>query len=98
MTDEFPLDEFVFGRDNSKARQEFNKGLDEIERRHVNYFEQRQGKPWQDRDNLRNHCHFNYDGKQITFINLPGSDLDPEIWQECLRLFNSIFQKFKKQY
>ena len=86
------LDELFYGNEAAEKIGKLKTGLIEIEKKHIDYFEKREGKfNKDDYDRLHNHYITITNPGGITFGFTTDSDLDEDIRKECIELFNGIF-------
>lgn len=83
--------ELVFGYKNSKDLEKFEDGLDEIQNKYKSYFEHKNNSGFI--DGISNHYILIISNGTIKFIFNKDSNLDLEIKNECIQLFESIFNK-----
>ena len=69
----------------------FKEGLDKIEKRHQHYFSHRQHKYLIKPDLLRYHYVISKEAGKILFDFIEDTDLDFRIKEECLALYQSIY-------
>ena len=86
------LNELFYGKETAGKIEKFKNGMLEIEKNHLNYFEQRPKKFSKDEiDRLHNHYITQTNNNGISFNFIKDSDLSEHIRNECIELFNQIF-------
>ena len=86
------MSELSFGKEATEKIEKFEKGLEEVENRHSEYFAKRKAKNEFDKnDRLHNHYTTVTDKNGISFNFLEESDLDIDIKLECKQIFENIF-------
>ena len=86
------FNELFYGKEAAEKIEKFKNGMLEIEKKHFHYFEQRTKKFIVDEsDRLHNHYITETDKNGISLKFLNDSDLSQLIRNECIELFNQIF-------
>ncbi len=76
-----------------KKLSEFKSGLNQIEQRHIEYFKPRKSRiKHLDQYKLISHCDFtNFVGPTTPQLKVVDPDLDQEILNEVMELFDKVF-------
>jgi hypothetical protein len=86
------LNELFYGKEAAEKIEKFKNGMLEIEKRHLDYFEQRPKKFTHDKsDRLHNHYVTQTNNNGMSFNFIKDSDLEQYIRNECIEMFNRIF-------
>ena len=84
--------ELIYGEEGAKKIKLLNDGLLEIELKYIDYFKKRKPKyESEEHDRLHNHYMYITNPNRINFSFIKNTELDQKIINDCLSLFNSIF-------
>lgn len=86
------LHEFMYGAEQADKIERFERGLAEIEKKYPDFFLDRKARLFPDEeDKLAFHYILIFNSYNITFGFTDDSDLPDYIKNECIKLFNSIY-------
>ena len=89
------ISEFIYGEEYAEKNQAFEKAIEDIEEKHLDFFKNRPAQnETEQHDRLHNHYALRTASGQVSFKFSDGSDLPANIKQECLDAFNRIWQNW----
>jgi len=85
------MNELFYGKDLTEKAELFQKELDAIQEKHIEYFKERPTDRPQDHDLLHNHYMVYTANGTVMFNFTPGSDLADNIKAACIEAFKRVY-------
>ena len=90
------MNELFYGKELTEKQEQFKKELDQIEKKHIEYFQARETDRPQPHDLLHNHYIILTSNGSVMFNFTPGSDLAENIKDECTEAFKRVYPGAKQ--